>query len=183
MDGGQGVELDSVSLQHLEAGHHAVERGPGALVDAVGVVQMSGAVDADADENVVLAQEAAPGVIEQHPIRLQGVRDSFALGMLGLERHCGLVEFDTEQGGFAALPGETDFVPWLGGNIVADVRFQHRRRHPLTPRVSVERLFLQIKTIRAIEIAGRPGRLGHEMKRSVGGRSHETGPEPVGTGR
>jgi hypothetical protein len=78
VDGGQDVELDAVFLQQCQPGHHAVERRPASPVDAVGIVQLAWAIQAEADQEAVLPEEAAPFVVQERAIRLQRVANHHA---------------------------------------------------------------------------------------------------------
>ena len=64
-------------LERPQAPHHAVEDGLAGLVLPVGVVHLSRPVHADSDEIVMLVQEFALLVVQQHAIPLDG-------GLLGL---------------------------------------------------------------------------------------------------
>ena len=58
VDGAQDVDVHTVVVQAPPAAHHVVERALAALVDAVGVVQRLRAVDAQADQDLVLLEES-----------------------------------------------------------------------------------------------------------------------------
>ena len=72
---GQRVPFDAGFSQTVQSGDHPVERGLSALVAAVRVVHLAGTVDRDPDQEVVVGQEARPGVIDQGRVGLDRVQD------------------------------------------------------------------------------------------------------------
>jgi hypothetical protein len=76
VDGGEGVPLDLVAAQHLDAAHDRVEGAAAALVVAVAVVQVARTVEADPHQEAVAGEERAPGVVEPRPVGLQRVLDA-----------------------------------------------------------------------------------------------------------
>ena len=78
VDRRQRVPVDLRVAQVAEPAHHLVERALAALVHAVGVVQLARPVDRDADEEVVLAEERRPLLVEQRAVRLDRVRGPLA---------------------------------------------------------------------------------------------------------
>lgn len=63
------------------------------------------------------------------------------------------------------LPGESQFLTERGcRDIFADVDLQNLAAHPMTRRITVERLLLKIEAIRAIQVAVGAARLGHGME-------------------
>ncbi len=126
VDDRQGVEGDAVFLQPLGGGEDAVERGLAPLGHAVGVVQVFRAVDAEADEEMVLAEEAAPGVVQQDAVGLQAVEDPLAVGAVLLLQVQDLAEeVDAQEGRLAALPLEFDLRGVVVGDVIADELLQH----------------------------------------------------------
>jgi hypothetical protein len=76
-------------------------------------MKLARAVDAQANEKLIFFKELAPGVIQLGAIRLQGVIDDPATGEFFLEFDDVLEVVEAEQGGFASLPGECDFLSFL----------------------------------------------------------------------
>src|SRR5206468_2011071 len=58
------VVLDAVLAQEVEPAHDPVEAALAALVDAERVVQLTRAVDRDADEEAVLGEDLRPLVVD-----------------------------------------------------------------------------------------------------------------------
>ena len=119
---------------------------------AVAVMDGGGAVQTDADEEVIVMQELGPFVIEQGAIRLEDVLDNgrrrlqFVLDLDGL-----FVEIQPHQRRFAALPGERIF-----GLRTAEITCNHLAescfRHAAMP-VRIEEAFAGVETILAMEVA------------------------------
>ena len=70
VDGGEDVKLNPVLLQEVQALHHPIEGGAATLVNPVAVVYLTRAIDADADEEIVGAEEAAPIVVQRCAVGL-----------------------------------------------------------------------------------------------------------------
>ena len=130
MDDGEGVELDPVPLQPLEGPQDAA-KGPLSLaVDPIAVMQMTRAIQAQANEELLSVQKLTPGVIEQEAVGLEGVADARARwAVLLLERDDPLEEFHSHQGRLAPLPGEADLRGRRGDNVLLDEALQHVLGH------------------------------------------------------
>lgn len=135
-----------------------------AFIDTVGVVHFTRAVDGEADEKIIRGEELAPFVIEQGAVGLDGVGDDFAGGEFFLQRDNLAKKIDTEQGGFAALPGEIDFGCGLAMDVLADVFRKYGVAHAPLVFAGVKFFLFEIETIFAIEIANRPDWFGQDMK-------------------
>ena len=171
IDGTQDVEVDLVTAQRLPALHHQIEGALAATVQPVGVVQLARAIHTQADQKVVLLEEAAPVVVQQQAVGLEGVLDRLpgpAVLLDQLDRM--LKEFEFHQRRLAALPGHRDFGHAVRFEQLADVGLERGRRHPALV-VRVERFLGQEEAVGAIDIAGRAAGLGQQM---------ETGRTPVG---
>ncbi len=163
VEAGECVEADLAGLEGCDAAHDFVEGGGAFLVDAVGVVEVAGAVDADADEEVVLLEEVGPFGVEQGGVCLEGVFDGLAVGVLGLEGDGLAEEFDAEQGGLAALPCEADVGRGLGLDVLADVVFEQLGGHaPFA--FGVEGFLFEVEAVLAVEVADGPDGLGHDVE-------------------
>ncbi len=109
VDRAQDVDVDAVPVQALPAAHHVVERALAAFVDAVGVVHLARAVDAQADEDLVLLEERAPLVVEPRAVGLDRVGDLLSGPLIlphVLDR--ALEEVEAHQRRLAALPADDD---------------------------------------------------------------------------
>jgi hypothetical protein len=164
VDDGEGVEVDVVVFQDVEAGHDAVEGGGAAFVDAVGVVEFAWAVDAEADEEVVGGEESAPVVVESGAVGLEGVVDGSAVRVLALEGDDFFEEGDAEEGWFAALPGEGHAGAGLGGDVVADEGLEDVVRHAEVLAFWEEVFFFEVEAVFAVEVADRADGLGHGVE-------------------
>ena len=146
------------------AAHDEVERALPLAVAPVGVVQLARPVDAEADQEVVLLEEGAPGVVEQDAVGLEGLLNRLpGLAVFFDEFDGALEEFELHQRRLAALPGDRHFGRAMRLEQLADVALERRLRHPVLV-VGVERLLRQEEAIGAVDVAGRPARLGEQMK-------------------
>ena len=108
---GQRVPFDAGFSQTVQSGDHPVERGLSALVAAVRVVHLAGTVDRDPDQEVVVGQEARPGVIDQGRVGLDRVQDGLTRPtVLALQLQAAGEEVDTHQRGLTALEREGDLL-------------------------------------------------------------------------
>ena len=73
VDRAQDIEVDSVLAQEPPALHHFVEGASFAAIEPVRVMDLARAVDAQADQEIVLLEKGAPLVIEQDAVGLKGV--------------------------------------------------------------------------------------------------------------
>ena len=125
-------------------------------VAPVGVVTRARAVDAEADEEAVLLEEGAPGVVDEEAVGLTGLLNPLA-GLLVLfdERDGLLEELELHQGRLAALPGDRHLGRAVRLDELADVALERRLRHPV-PVVGIERLLGQEEAVGAVDVARRP---------------------------
>ena len=65
------LNLTVVPAQVVEAAHHLIECALSAFRDAIGVVQLFRAIDAQPDQHVVLFEERGPLVVDQDAIGLK----------------------------------------------------------------------------------------------------------------
>ena len=94
-------------LQAAGGRDDAVEDRPPALVVPVGVVQVARPVDAEPDEVVVLGEEGAPLVVEEHAVGLERALDRHAGGhATGFGRARPPEEVEPHERRLSALPGE-----------------------------------------------------------------------------
>ena len=170
VDAGEGVELDLVFAEDVEAADDLLVGVAAFLVDAVGVVQVFRAVDGEPDEEIVFREEFAPLVVEQGAVGLECGADLLAVGVFLLEFNDFAEVAHAEQGGLAALEGEAHFLSGLGGYVVADEGLEAFLRHLPLLVPGIELLLLQVEAVFAIEVADRPDRLGHDVEGLRGGR-------------
>lgn len=82
VDDGEGVEVDAVAAENLEAGHDALPGGMAAGVEAKGIVHLARAVEAESDEEVFGVEKLTPGVVEGGAVGLECVVDGAAGGVV-----------------------------------------------------------------------------------------------------
>ena len=162
---GERVERHGEPPEHLRRRIHCVERRGATLGDAALVVDFLGTVDGKAHEEAMLLQEARPFLVEQRAVGLQVVFDSLSgLRVFLLQRHDLAEEVEPHQGRLAALPREDDFFGRHARDVVAHEALQHLVVHVPAARAARQRLLAEVEAIRAVEIAGRAGRLGHHVE-------------------
>ncbi len=164
VDGAQDVEVDLVLAQEAPAAHHQVEGALAAAVDAVGVVQLARAVDAQADQEVVLLEEHAPVVVEQQAVGLEGVLHRLAgLAVLVDQLDRAAEELELHQRRLAALPGHRDLRRAVRLEQLADVGLERGLGHAVLV-VRVQRFLGQEEAVGAVDVAGRAARLGQQVE-------------------
>ena len=125
IDGGQGIQFHAVFQQQFQSVHGLCEDSLPVRVLSIYIMQMLGAVDADTDAEMVVAEEAAPVVGEQRAIGLQGVENAATSTILLLQLHSLLEEGNACEGGLATVPGELYLGPsTMDGDDLLDVAFQ-----------------------------------------------------------
>ena len=172
VDRAQDVEFDAVLSQVPPALHHPVEGALPAAVDPVGVVDLARAVDAQADQEVVLLEEGAPVVVEQDAVGLEGVLHGLAGPAVLLDELDGAPEeLELHQRRLAALPRHGDLGRAVRLEQLADVGLERGLGHPALV-VRIQRFLGQEEAIRAIDVAGGPARLRQqvEARRSIGAK-------------
>ena len=163
VDGGHGVEFDAVPSEPLHGGRHPCEGGAPALVAAAAVVDRRGAVERDAYQEAVVAQERAPVVVQQRAVGLQCVFDAFAAGMALLQRHGPAKEVEPGERRLAAVPDERYRVDPVAFDVLADVALEQRIVH-LRFDARIDRLLVQIVAVGAIEVAARSDGFDHRRE-------------------
>jgi hypothetical protein len=121
MDSCERVELDMVALQRLDSSHHAIEAGPPTLIDPVGIMQLTRAINGDPNQEVSFCKKAPPNVVEQDSIGLKRVVNALAICVLGLECDDLLKVLNYQQRGLAALPAEENLIRLLLLNVLPNV--------------------------------------------------------------
>ena len=119
-----------MALQGVDAGHHSIKRWFAAAGDAIAVVQLSRAVNRQADKELIRFEEFSPGIVNQDTVGLQIVFDPLAgLFILLLEFHYFVEKLQPHQGRFTALPGEDYLFAILSVDVLADKVFQRFIAH------------------------------------------------------
>ena len=158
------VELGAVLLQAAGGRDDAVEDRPPAQVVPVGVVQVARAVEAEPDEVVVLGEEGAPLVVEEHAVGLDGALDRHAGGhAAAFGRACPAEEVEPHQRGLSALPGQRHLRDLLRASGLGDERLHHLVAHAEVA-ARVQLLLLEEEAVVAAQVAARPGGLGHDVE-------------------
>jgi len=170
--GAEYVELHPVLLEQSGGGHGSVEGAVAPLVHAVRVVKRPWAIDAQPNQEVVFAEELAPGIVQQYSVCLDGVLDVHTGPcILGCARHRTPVEVEPHEGGLAALPGNRHPAGTLCLDILADISLQQLIRHPEVT-AGVELLLGQEEAVLAGEVAGSACGLGQHMEVRRRARRH-----------
>ena len=151
-------------LEQLESGHHSVEGGLAALVDAVGVVELARAINAETDKEIVFPEKPTPFRVEAGSVGLDCVRHFPSPPVSFLKLHNLPEIIHSEESGFAALPGHRNFAAGLVGQVVADVGLENLRCHSEICSAREEGLLLEVIAVCAIEIANRADRFRHDME-------------------
>ena len=104
----ENVELHAVLFHKFGGRHHPVKGALPGGVQSVAVVDLPGAVQREAHQNVVLGQPAAPGFVQQGAVGLNGVAELHpaGVGLFGGIAGKPLVEFHPHQSRLAALKGQ-----------------------------------------------------------------------------
>ena len=109
MDNTEKIDGELMLPQQAITLHHLPVCGLLVFGHAIGVVQRRRTVDAEADDKIFSGQKAAPVVIQENAVRLDGVGDAPAVGpVLALEFHDAAKIIQSENGRFTAVPGEID---------------------------------------------------------------------------
>ncbi len=175
VDRRERVPLDTGLPEVSEAGHHLVERPLAALVHAVRVVQLARAVDRDPDQDLVLAEERRPLLVEQGRVRLDRVQCALAgLEVLRRQLDRPAEEVEAHQRGLAPLPGDHHLGnARVGLDQLADVRLEQVVGHA-EARPGVEHLLREEEAVRAVEVADGAGGLGKQVERRRGARERRS---------
>ena len=150
-----------MTVEQLDAAHHPVERGP-----AQSVVHLARPVDADAHKEALIAEETAPLVGEQRAVGLQAVVYVAAAGIAPLQRQRPAVKRQRAQQGLAAVPREEHVGRRLGLDVLPGEALEHSVVDGLATATGIQRLLLGVVTVAAMQVATRPGRLEHDVKRA-----------------
>ena len=128
-------------------------------------MQLLRAIDAQPNQELVLAQKRVPLVIQQRAVGLQVVLDVQTRTLVFLfQRDHLLEELDTQQRRLAALPREHDFVAALSFDVLANVGFENLVADAELAVAAQQFFLVQVIAIGAVEVADRPDRLHHGVK-------------------
>jgi len=158
------VDIHAVVVQRLIPTHHIVERSLAALVDAIRIVKLARAVDAQADQDVVPLQEGAPRVVQPGAVGLERVRNLLSRLLVAL--HAGdraLEELEPHQRRLAALPADDHVGARVRLEQLADVGVEQIVGHA-EPAARIEHFLREEEAVLTIEIADRAGRFGEHVK-------------------
>ena len=153
VDQREGVEVDLVSFAAFDGAHDAVPRAVAAEVEAIVVVQLLRAIDADADQEFVLVQEFAPvGIVQEDRIRLERISDLLAGdAVLLLQLHRPFVEVHAHQCRLAPLPGKPRQLK-SQAHVILHEPFEHGVAHALASRADLSGAAL-VEAVPAIDVA------------------------------
>ena len=176
VDSAQDVEVHFVLAQVSPALHDLVEGASFAAVEAVGVVDFAGAIDAQAHQKVVFLEESAPFVIEQNAVGLKSVLHDLVRPAVFLDEFDRAPEeLDLHEGRLAALPSHGNVRSAVRFQQLADVGLERGLGHPIL-FVRIERFFRKAgRSSRCSRYAGGSARLRQEVK----GRGRLSGPSLI----
>lgn len=165
IDDAKDVEINAVLLKQLEGSINFLKGRPPALVNPIGIVQLPGAVHAQADQKTMLLEEATPIAIEKDAIGLEGVFDAHVrLAILLLQGNGFAEKLQTHQGRFAALPTEGHFGNFLRLDVLAGEFLKHIIGHVETCALFVNLLLAQVEAVGAVQVADRTSGFKHDVK-------------------
>jgi hypothetical protein len=121
----------------------------------MGIMQVLGAVDADADQVIIFLEKLAPLIVEQRAIGLHGVLKShprFTIFFLVFDGFPKKIE--THYRGFTALPGYGDFLRTVRFDQLLDVIFKHFICHSELA-IGVKQFLIKEETVRTGQVACR----------------------------
>ena len=172
VDGAEHVELDAVLLEKAGSSLDLVEHGSSGAVVAVRVVQLAGAVDAQADEHIVFRQEGRPLIVEKRTVGLDGALDLPALGQgVAFDVERASEEVQPHERGLATLPRQGHERHALRVDGLANERLGDLIGHALVA-ARVERRLLEKEAVVAAQVTARPGGFGHDVESVGGGIAH-----------
>ena len=170
VDRGHSVELNSFPFQNIQSVHHPVEGREPALVLAVLVMNIIGAVQGYSHKEIVLAEEPRPFPVEERAVGLDGVVDDLFTGIFLLKFQSLAVEIQPQHQRFAAVPVEGHFRHTVRADIFLNHFFEHRFGHPGL-LAAVDLGLVEVVAIFAVQIAERPGGLDHDVERHRSGKA------------
>lgn len=168
IDRRQDVVLDLVRVQEPSSTHDFMERWCAPFIYAVRIVHGLWAIQTQPDQEMVLAEKLAPGIVQEDAIGLHGMLDADAWASVDMHKiHGAFEEVETHQGGFATLPGNRDLGRTLRFEQLADIGLEGLIAHAKAA-VGVEFLLGEEKAIGAIQVASGARRFAQDVKRRGG---------------
>jgi len=164
IDGAKNVEVDLMLAKFAPALHHLVKGALAAAINAIGVVDFAGSVDAQADQKIVFLEERAPFVVKKDAIGLKGVFHCLLWPTVFFDELDGAPEeLDFHQRRLAPLPRHG-----YGGCAVrlqqlTNVGLECGIGHPIL-LIGIQRLFGQEEAISAIDVASGTARFRQQVK-------------------
>ena len=145
-------------FEDLEAVHHQIEAALSRPGDAIGVMQRTRAIDAQAHQKMVRLQESAPFIVQGHAIGLEGLRDDLVrLPVFFHQRHGLAKKLDAHQCGLAALPGDRHFRQAMRFKQLPDIGLECGIRHPVL-FIRIQGFLGQEEAVLAVDVASGPTR-------------------------
>src|SRR3990172_4980047 len=145
-----------------------------AFSHAVMVVQLSRAVETQADVKVLLGEKLTPLLVDRRAVGLNAVDEFFAFRKVFFLKVDGLAEeFNAEQRRLAAVPGKADDLLRRCLNMLGDVALEGFLAQAKVRAFGVEVFFFEVIAVVAVEVADRPDRFHHDLKFTRG--SFQTG--------
>jgi hypothetical protein len=127
-------------------------------------VQVLRAVDGEADKEVLLVEELAPGVIDIRAVGLEIVLASHMRRAVSLlQLHDPAEKVETEQSWLSALPGENGFLVVLAFEVLTGECLVHLVGDTPLFRFAQQLLLREVVAIGAVKIAERARGLHHDM--------------------
>ncbi|OPX95576.1 MAG: hypothetical protein A4E60_03575 [Syntrophorhabdus sp. PtaB.Bin047] len=162
------VVVDPVLPQKLQSPHYPVEGAVPLMVTTIAVMDLFRTVETDPHHEVVLLQEVAPLVGEERSIGLKCVGDGLCPDERSLKLDDAFKEIDAQEGRLPALPDELDDRGGLRSDVVRDEAGQDLIGHPVFFARPEQRLFFQVETVLAVEVAQRPYGFCHHVDARLG---------------
>ena len=174
VDRTQDVRLHARASQSLPAAHnHRVGTAP-TTVKSVSIVHVSGSIDGNSHEKLVVSEKTRPLITHQRPVRLQSMAHTLGGATVALTQlHEALEKAEAAQGRLPALPQHRHLAVTARLKVRLHVALQRLLRHGLRRRI-VEQLLRQEKAILAVQVTCRTRRLRHHRKGDLG--THERSP-------
>jgi hypothetical protein len=164
----ENIVLHTMLRQQPPAAHHLRKAARPALVHAIGIMQLSRPINANANEKIVLLKELTPGIIQQRAIGLQGIVNLHPWsGMFLLVMNDSFKKAQTHEGRFTTLPGKCYLGNFLRFDVLAHKCFQQFIGHA-EAAARIHHLLGQEVTIFAVQIANRACRFGHDVEGADG---------------
>lgn len=127
-------------------------------------MQVLGAIDAQAHQELVFLEKLTPLLVQQKAIRLQIVLDLLPAGVFLLNLDDLTVEVESQQRWLAPMPGEYHRVSVLVGDVLPNELLQQVVGDWAGLCVAQQALLVQVVAVGAIDIASRANWLDGDME-------------------